>query len=414
MPREDTTIGASLNILYAVHRVPFPPDKGDRIRAFHLLKFLAGQGKLYLASLADEPVPPSVEAALRQYCEKLEIVPVDWKRWPRALVSLIGGGTVSEGAFASNRLQRTIQEWAREIPFDVALASSSSMAPYLQLPELTQVPAIVDLVDLDSEKWLEYGRTSRGPKAWLYRTEGTRLRQRERDLKKWTRAITLVSQSEADLYRKWCGDGPVHAVSNGVDLEYFVPRAAPEHEVSAVFVGALDYRPNVDGICWFCEEIWPAIHRQHPELKIYLVGRQPVPAVKRLGEIEGVVVVGQVDDVRPHIAKATFAIVPLRIARGIQNKVLEAMAMGRPVIASPEPLVGLAVQRGRDVLEAITPEDWQQHVATLLRDRELRLSMGQRAREYVETHHCWERRLAPFAELIGSGRSVKPKEPAPR
>jgi sugar transferase (PEP-CTERM/EpsH1 system associated) len=222
----------------------------------------------------------------------------------------------------------------------------------------------------------------------------------ESDLKHWARAITLVSESEADLYRRACGDGPVRAVSNGVDLEYFVPQPEAAVEPAAVFVGALDYRPNVDGICWFCEEIWPSIRRARPRAKLYLVGRQPVPAVRKLGEIEGVVVVGQVPDVRPHIAKAAFAVVPLRIARGIQNKVLEAMAMAKPVIASPEPLIGLRAVRGQDVLAAATPEEWLQHAVSLLDDAGARQRIGSAARDYVERYHCWEKRLEPFAELI--------------
>lgn len=398
------------DVLYLVHRVPFPPDKGDRIRAYHLLRFLSSRYRVHLATLADEPMNPAIEEGLRPLVARLAVVPlVGWTRWPRALASLALGRTVSEGAFGSAELARIARRWARETRFVCALASASSMVPYLRLPELAGVPAVVDLVDLDSEKWLEYASAGHGPMAWLYRTEGRRLRRLEKGLARWARAITLVSQAEAELYREKCGPGPVHAISNGVDLDYFCPGHAPGgpaaangREKSVVFVGALDYRPNVDGITWFCQEVWPGIERQRRGVKIYLVGRQPVAGVRRLAEIRGVEVVGTVADVRPYLERATLAVVPLRIARGIQNKVLEAMAMGRPVVASPEPLVGLAAEPERDVLAADTPAAWERQVLRLLDDPALGARLGASGRRYVETHHCWEVRLEPFADLIGA------------
>lgn len=389
------------NLLYVVHRVPYPPDKGDRIRAFNLVKFLGARSRLHLACLADESTSDSVRAALAEHVERLAIVPLrGWSRWPRALASLGLGRTVTEGAFSSSALRRTLGEWAKETKFAATIASASSVAPYLRMPGLRAVPALVDLVDLDSEKWLEYSCSSRGFKASLYGTEGRRLRKMERELKHWARAITLVSEAEADLYRQACGEGPVHAVSNGVDLDYFRPRTVERAHKSAVFVGALDYRPNVDGVCWFCEQVWPEIHRRRPDVKLYLVGRQPVLAVRKLGEIAGVEVVGQVPDVRPYLAEATLAVVPLRIARGIQNKVLEAMAMGRPVVASPEPLQGLDAVAGRDVLSASAPRDWVEQTLRLLDDEELCQRMGTCGRAYVEEYHRWDRQLEPLARLL--------------
>src|SRR5262249_31571633 len=150
------------------------------------------------------------------------------------------------------------------------------------------------------------------------------------------RAVTLVSEAEADLYRTFCAPGEVHAATNGVDLDYFRPQPRQAAEQACVFVGALDYRPNVDAACWFCGEVWPEVPRRRPRAQVWLVGRRPTAAVQRLGEVPGVCVVGQVPDVRPYVARAALAVVPLRIARGVQNKVLEAMAMARPVVASPQ------------------------------------------------------------------------------
>jgi sugar transferase (PEP-CTERM/EpsH1 system associated) len=388
------------DLLYLVHRVPYPPDKGDRIRAFHLLRYLARHATVHLASLADEPVADHVIAALRRYCGRLAIVQLDRWRWPRAALSFARGRTVTEGAFASPSLRSVVQDWAGSTPFHAVLLSGSSMAPYLQMPGLRSVPAVVDLVDVDSEKWLAYADADWGPRAWLYRREGLRLRRLEASLPSRVQAVTLVSDAEAQLYRSFCPEGIVQGVSNGVDLDYFQP-AAPAKELSCAFVGALDYRPNVDAACWFAHEVWPTVRARSPASKLYLVGRRPVPDVLRLAVVPGVEVVGQVPDVRPYVARAAVSVNPLRIARGIQNKVLEALAMARATVGSPEALTGLSVTPGVQVLAASTPADWIDAVLRLFSDASLRRRLGAAGRAYVEERHRWERCLEPFDSLLG-------------
>jgi len=390
------------NLLYLVHRLPYPPDKGDRIRAYHLLRFLARRAAVHLACLADEPVPDGTIAALRRHCERVAIVPLGrWARWASAVGSLASGGTVTEGAFRSAGLRAVVRQWAASTAFDAAVASASSMVPYLRLPGLRDVPAVVDLVDVDSQKWFDYAAVSRRPLAWLYGTEGRRLRGLEESLPSWTRAVTLVSEAEADLYRSYSAPGEVHAVSNGVDLEYFRPQPRQAVEPACVFVGALDYRPNVDAACWFCTEVWPEIRCRRPRAELWLVGRRPTPSVQRLGETPGVRVVGQVPDVRPYLAKAACAVMPLRLARGLQNKVLEAMAMGKPVVASPQALAGLNSRLDAPVLTAATPGEWVDRVLRLLDNDNLRRHLGALGRDYVEEHHRWDTCLAPFESLLG-------------
>jgi sugar transferase (PEP-CTERM/EpsH1 system associated) len=387
-------------VLYLVHRLPYPPDKGDRIRAFHVLRHLAGEAAVHLACLADEAVDPAAVRTLHDYCERVAVVRLGPTRWLRALASLALAGTVTEAAFHSRPLRALVRDWARSTSYRACLASASSMVPYLRLPELRGVPAVVDLVDVDSQKWLDYAAASRGPRAWLYRTEGRRLRRREQDLRSWTRAVTVVSDAEADLFRGFCPDGPVHVVTNGVDLDYFRPRPGPV-EPACVFLGALDYRPNVDGVCWFCDEVWPALREQRPGIKLYLVGRRPAPAVCRLAERPGVEVVGQVPDVRPYLARAAVAVVPLRIARGVQNKVLEALAMGKATVISPPCRAGLRVEPGSDLLVASSPAEWTDAVRRLLDDAGLRERLGAAGRRRVEEQNCWERCLEPLGGLLG-------------
>jgi sugar transferase (PEP-CTERM/EpsH1 system associated) len=389
------------NLLFLAHRVPYPPDKGDRIRTYHLLRFLSRRAAVHLACLADEPVAEPCLAALNRLCARVAVVPAGGRaRWLRGLLSLACGRTASEGVFSSSALRSVVRGWAADTRFQVALASASSLAQYLELPELAGVPAVVDLVDVDSQKWLDYAGAGRGPKAWLHALEGRRLRRLERALASRARALTLVSAAEAELYRTVCGAGPVHAINNGVDLDYFTvaPQAA---EPRCVFVGALDYRPNVDGAQWFCREVWPEIHRRRPEARVALVGRKPAPAVCRLAEIPGVELVGQVPDVRPHLAGAAVAVVPLRIARGLQNKVLEALATGRATVASPQALEGLAVRPGQHVLSASQPHEWVDAVLALFADAARRRQLGEAGRAFVEDCHRWDRCLTPFGSILG-------------
>ncbi|MGH7201025.1 MAG: TIGR03087 family PEP-CTERM/XrtA system glycosyltransferase, partial [Planctomycetaceae bacterium] len=222
-------------VLYLVHRFPCPPDKGDRIRAFHIIRFLAERCDLHVAALADEPVSDEARRELSRRCARLHVSSVSrWGRWPRAALSAALGRTISEGAFASNELRSVIRQWAGERPFDGVIASASSMTPYLRLPELRGARTVVDLVDVDSEKWLQYAAESRGPRRRLYAWEGRRLRELEQRLLNWVDAVTLVSSEEARLYRDVCSlqtagrNGPspprrgvVRAITNGVDLEYF-------------------------------------------------------------------------------------------------------------------------------------------------------------------------------------------------
>lgn len=391
-------------LLYLVHRVPYPPDKGDRIRAFNVLSYLAARAEVHLATLADEPTPTASRDALNRLCSRTAIEPLNgWTRWPRALASLMLGRTVTEGAFYSPALCRTLTDWAKHTRYDAVVASSSSTVPYLRLPALRDLPALVDLVDVDSQKWFDYAEASRGPKRWLYRTEGQRLRRLEIEAVRAAKAATLVSEAEVQLFRSFCTDGEVRAVANGVDLGYFHSSAdAAEPEESAcVFVGALDYRPNVDGADWFCREVWPTIQKNRPTAKFYLVGRKPAPTVQRLASLPGVELVGQVPDVRPWLVRSAVAVVPLRIARGVQNKVLEALAMGKAVVASPQALAGVQAKPGEHLLSAPTPTEWTDAVLRLLDDATLRRRLGSAGRVFVEEHHRWERCLEPLGRLLG-------------
>ena len=395
--------------LILTHRVPFPPNRGDRIRTFHFLRHVAQRADVWLACLADEPVADSTWQTLQSLCHRVSIIPVQpIRRWVRAGVSFLSGRTISEGAFQFPRLQRVVSEWASQNPFDSALCSSSTLAPYLQIPQLEQTPRFVDLIDVDSQKWFDYAQASRLLKRCVFHTEGRRLRSLESSLSAWADGITVVSEPEAAIYRDFRPDGPIQAISNGVDVDYFSPGAGPVAEGATdpavqngcVFVGALDYKPNIDGIVWFARHVWPEIQRQRPEHSLRIVGREPVAEVQQLAEIPGVEVVGTVPDVRPYLTQAAVAVVPLHIARGVQNKVLEALAMSKAVVASPEPLVGLNVDDGVQLLKAVEPEQWVTRVLQLLDDPHLRRDIGIAGQSYVSAHHRWDQCLQPLMSFL--------------
>jgi sugar transferase (PEP-CTERM/EpsH1 system associated) len=394
--------GTKPNILFLAHRVPYPLDKGDRIRTFHILRFLASRVRVHLACLADEPVTDEAQQALAGVCHRLHIVPLGKKiGLVRGFGSLVCGRTVTEGAFSSGGLRRLIRQWAAETRFQAAMGSASSMAPYLRLPELADVPAVLDLMDVDSEKWLDYSRARSWPLSWVFRTEGRRLRRLEQEMAQWARAVMLVSEAEADVFRSFCPWDGIHAVSNGVDLDYFQPAVDDTASGGCAFVGALDYYPNVDAAVWFCQEVWPSIHQRYPQLTFSLVGRRPTAAVQRLADVPGVKVVGQVPDVRPYLSRANVVVAPLRIARGLQNKVLEALAAGKAVVASPPALAALKCQPGVELQSASSPTEWVRAILHLLENQELRKELGLAGRKYVEGHHAWDVCLEPLNDLLG-------------
>ncbi|MGL6075098.1 MAG: TIGR03087 family PEP-CTERM/XrtA system glycosyltransferase [Fimbriiglobus sp.] len=398
----DTPAPGRPRVLYITHRVPFPPDKGDRIRNFHMLRQLAARAEVWLIALADEPVPEETTIALNKLCQKVTIVPVaGFLRKVRAGFSALRGRSLTEGAFHEPGVEGVIRSYLSQAKFTSALVSCSGLAPYLRRNGLERLPGFMDLVDVDSQKWYDFAEAVRGPKRWLYNFEGGRLRKLERGLPKWVQATSIVSAHEAKVFESFAGDGTATIATNGVDLEYYspIPLDAPTIPACA-FVGALDYLPNVDAAIYFAREVWPRIRQTVPEAEFHVIGRKPTPEVLALGQLPGVVIVGQVPDVRPHVAKAAVAITPMRLSRGLQNKVLEAMAMAKPVVAAPPALAALKAVPGRDLLSASTPEEWHTAIVDLLGNPERRRELSQNARRFVEDHHHWDRCLRPMLDRV--------------
>lgn len=406
-PRNEATADADsrpLRVLMITHRTPYPPDKGDRIRSYQILRYLAQHARVDLATLADEPVGAETSAALSELTERVAIVPVAGiARWAWGGLSFARGRSITEGLFYSPELHRRLRKWTAETRYDAVIVVCSSMAQYLTSLRLNQTTTLVDLIDVDSQKWFDYAAKSAGLKKRLYRLEARRVAALEADLSRKCDRILLTTEDEVACLRSISRDAQALAVPNGVDFDYFHPNEyAAVRTNSCVFVGALDYKPNVDGVVWFCDRVWPLIVRQLPEAQFTIVGRRPVEAVKRLAARRGVRVVADVPDVRPYLWESAVAVAPLQVARGVQNKVLEAMASGTPMVVSPAALVGLGAVGGEHLSACRSEMEWQTTLLRLFQDADLRQRFALAGRRYVFKNHRWDNCLAAIRNMLES------------
>lgn len=398
-------------LLFISHRVPYPPDKGERVRAFHQIRTLCRHYRVTLGSLARSESEVLAASEMENWCESV-IVPTDRRliALGRAAWSLFKGRSATEGYFDSHGLRRALLAEARREPFDLVLAYSSAVVPLaLNIPARAH---LADLVDVDSAKWVAYAARSGRFLRWLYRREAQGVAALENKALTHCEAVMLVSSAEAALLG---GSDNVYAVGNGVDIEYFQPRGQPRQPPSLVFTGTMSYRPNAEAVCWFVREIFPLLTERLPALRLTIVGRDPTRQVQQLAAIRGVKVTGAVDDVRPYLSAAHLAVAPLRIARGVQNKILEAMAMGKAVVASPAAAEGLEVQNGRELLLADQPTQWRDAILLLLSDQRLRERIENAARRCVEEHYTWEAQNQPLLALcdrLSEGQSMPPPRQA--
>lgn len=390
------------SILYMTHRVPWPPDRGDRIRTWNVLRYLSTRANVDLACLADEPVSEETMAELRRVTRRLAVIPHSGKkRYVTGLVSMLTGRTVTEGLFDCASMRTVLEDWSESEEYDAVMASSSGIAKYLKQDYLTRPAQWVDLIDVDSQKWFDYSKAARFPMSLIYKLEGKRLRAVEKSLAKRCDQLLVVSEAERDLFRSFCRTDKIAAVSNGVDSIYFAPsKNVQVDECSCVFVGVMNYKPNADAAIWFVRNVWTQIRERYPNAVFRIVGKSPTAEVQALAAVPGVEVTGSVADVRPWLHRSTCAVVPLHIARGIQNKVLEAMACGRPVICSPAPLRGLAAEPGLHLLQADAADEWVDAVSGVFADRNLQQELGMAGAAFVQLHHSWDQCLSHLDRML--------------
>jgi len=364
-----------------------------------MLKHLASRHRVFLGTFIDDPQDEGYLQVVRQLCVDTHVA----KLTPHvarlfSLTGLIRNQPLTLPYYRNTGFKKWVDHTLREQKIDAAIIFSSVMAGFVQ--NVPQLRTLVDFVDVDSLKWTQYAANHRWPMSWLYRREGKLLLAFERSVAMQADRSFFVTQGEVDIFRGLAPESAdkVEAMCNGVDAEYFSPQhqfPSPFRagELPVVFTGAMDYWPNIDAVIWFATEVLPRLHQNWPQVRFYIVGRSPTAAVEALASKQ-VVVTGTVPDVRPYLRNAAVAVAPLRVARGVQNKVLEAMAMGAAVVASQECGTAIDAIPERDFLTAASLEGFVRQVESLLRDPERSRGIGDAARQRIVQRYSWGAHLA--------------------
>ena len=392
------------NLLFLAHRIPYPPNKGDKIRSYHFLKHLADAYTVHLGTFIDDSND-------WQYTDKLDAICVETfylglnplKAKIKSLQGLLTGEALSLPYYKNQAMQDWVDNTIKIHSIKKVLIFSSVMAQFIK--KTHDVEMFVDFVDVDSDKWRQYAASKKGLGAWIYNRESKYLFNYEKKIAEQAKATLFVSEQEADLFKNLAPEvsEKVTHINNGVDTVYFSPEQAfatpyPANEDVIVFTGAMDYWANVDAVKWFAEDIFPHITRNHPALKFYIVGSRPTKEVEALAN-DAVVVTGAVDDVRPYLVHAKLAAAPLRIARGIQNKVLEAMAMGKYVIATSAAMEGIPYNETLDVSVGDEVDVIIKQLEELLQKNSTAM-VSNNNRNFVTAMFSWEQNVNRLLSLM--------------
>ncbi len=400
--------------LFIAHRIPFPPDRGDKIRSHHVLKALARLGPVHVATLGETEADFAAEPLLAEVAATHCLAPRSVNLPLAGARSLASGRPVSLTAFDSALLRRWIARTVATRPISTVFVFSGQMGQYIPAEFAGRV--IVDLCDVNSAKFEAYAAERRGPRGWVDAREGRLLSIEEARLAARADATLLVSEAEAELLRSRIGDGPgrILSVGNGIDTAVFAPHVAKPHPAleaepgpHIVFTGQMDYPPNVAAAIRASRAIMPVVRQRQPNARFHVVGRAPTAEVRALEGANGTHIWGEVPDVRPFLAGADVVLAPLSIARGVQNKVLEAMAMARPVVLTPEAATGIGAADKQHYAVAADDAGLVKAILAVLADGPSALALAAAARRFVVTEKSWDAALAPLAELTSHARAAR-------
>lgn len=400
-------------LMLLCHRIPYPPNKGDKIRAFHLLSYLVQHYRVYLGTFVDDPDDWQHTQALEALCEECLFVDLNPTRAKlRCLSGLVTGQALSVPYYANASLQRWVDQRLEQSGINRLVAVSSPMAQFALQAKHSVTHQVIDLVDIDSDKWQQYAQQKSFPMNWVYRREAKQLQAYEAEITQFFDKSLFVSSAEADLFKQKLPAlaDKVDYYNNGVDNAFFspqreYPRLFSAEQFAVVFTGAMDYWPNVDAVCWFANHVMPLLRKAMVDVHFYIVGSKPTETVLQLAQANDITVTGRVEDVRPYIYHAGAVIAPMRIARGIQNKVLEGMAMAKPVVVSDMGLEGIKAHDQQEVLVANTA---QEYVEALLAIRDGRAgTLGAAARARVMKDFSWEESLPIVRQILEQGTQVE-------
>jgi len=394
------------NLLFLAHRIPYPPNKGDKIRSFHIIRHLARHYRIHLGAFVDDPNDMKYAGEIESMCESICLLPLSpMLARLKSLAGLLRRTALSLPYFHDRRMQHWVDNLLQHKNVQRVFMYSSPMAQYVLGRDACCMRRVIDFVDVDSEKWRQYAQRKSWPLSWIYRREGELLAGFEREVARSFDASMLVSAEEARLLKQLAPEAAcrISHLDNGVDHQYFVPDpsyANPYTETGnvLVFTGAMDYWANVDAVRWFALEIFPQVRRVVPNAIFAIVGARPGREVIRLGSLPGIIVTGAVADIRPYLAHARVAVAPLKIARGVQNKVLEAMSMARPVIATSAALGGITIEDGVAVHVADDRDGFADLCVQLLQSTDT--EDVARSRQWICRRYDWERNLEGLLEVF--------------
>ena len=399
-----------MNILLLTHRVPFPPNKGEKIRSFHQLKHLRELGHhVHLFSPYEDKTELAHFNELREsWCTSVTATPLKPKAI-RLLTGLIKGQSMSVANFYDKKLQQKFDQFLLVNRVDAIICSASSVAEYIfksaALSTLDKKPLLImDFMDVDSDKWGQYQQSSSFPMSRVYAREQRLLAEYEKKIVKQFDASYLIAQAEVTLFaQKVILSEKVHVMGNGLDTSVFYPPAVKQLNPAPVFLftGVMDYKPNEDAVIWFVNTCWPSIITQHPNARFVIAGMDPSADITRLANDTSIEVTGFVEDILPYYHQADIFVAPFRLARGVQNKVLQAFACALPVISTPMGAEGILCQADQNILIASTPNEFIAHANQLITQPTLAKSIGQSALQIIQKHYSWPSQLQPLVNLLG-------------
>ena len=397
-------------LLFLCHRMPYPPNKGDKITTFNLMKYLSERFELYLGSFIDDEFDNQYVNDIKAYCKDVKFIDITQRRHVASgIKSLFIREPVSTVHYRSNELQRWVHDTIEKYNINYLFVYSSGMSQFVDFPEYTSKKRVLDMADVDSDKWRQYCENKPFYSKVIYAREYKLLKALEQRVLRDFDAVTLITDEERDLFRSISPKAfseKIVTLSNGVDTDYFDPSASFDYTdrpavdgPSICFTGAMDYWANEDAVVWFCEKVWPQIKEKCPELTFYIVGGKPSEKVKKLSLNSGVVVTGRVVDVRPFVMHSALAIATLRIARGVQNKVLEAMSMAKPVVMTSMAQEGIGLPLSQQPLVLDNEEKMASCILNLINNSEQLQTIGNQNRDWIIKRYSWNGALSPLDQL---------------
>jgi len=400
-----------IRVVYLAHRLPYPVDKGEKIRTFHQIQHLVEQGfQVSVFAPIEHPDELLFAAALR---EKLNVTVVTaplGSTIKRKLTTLIRGCSFSEMHFYSPQLLNLLMQSLQQLKPDAIVCTSSVMAAYLfkvglASSHLKDCTLLMDFMDLDSDKWLQYARSTKPPMGWVYQREAKLISKLELQVYRAFQRCFFISENEVNLFSQRLDNADkLSVLANGIDAKAFYPAKktfSPALTAPVfLFTGVMNYLPNEDAVLWFVESMWGSIKKQWPNATFYIAGMQPSQRIQDLAKKPGVVVTGYVDDILPYYHKADIFVGPFRLARGVQNKILQAMACGLPVVTTTLGAEGIACQPGKDLLIADDESAFVEKVNQLLQESDLRQVIGAQALQVIAERYSWQGVLRHLPHFI--------------